>query len=118
MNKPPYVCPRGKQGIFHVQVFVNGKRTWRSTHTTDRAEAEKIAARLRLEHSARDVFTADLIEAVLPSEISRNVFRKYPIADLQKFLGLAVEMKLKQAARRNSGLRLRLTDEEKQWAEK
>ena len=108
----------GRQNWYVRSRTKDGKRSWRSTGTSDRAEAEKIgAAILRGETSKRSV-DAGMIEALLPDETSRSVFRKYMgrFHDIHRFIGEAVTAKLRSAAQKQSGFARQLTDDEKAWA--
>ena len=118
--KPPKLYPRGPKGIFHVRTWTaEGTRTWKSTHTADRAEAEEIARRLMREHEARSALDAELIAAILPNETARAVFAKYigRFPDTRTFLANAATAKLKQAAQNNPNFSRRLTEAEKAWAD-
>ena len=117
MNKL-YLCRRGKHGIFHARLTIDGKRTWRTTRTSDRTVAEEVAARMMLAESAPDILTSAMIEALLPDETSRSVFRKYMgrFHDIPRFIGEAVAAKLRSVAKTQIRFAAQLSDEEKEWA--
>ena len=105
--KPPCIYPRGPNGIFHVRYKnTNGKWTWRSTHTSDRAKAEQFSRGLTI--------SADMIGALLPDEVTRSALQKYfaRYPDVASFVVKSTMTQLKQAAKHNPRFAERLTKEE------